>query len=267
MVGSWLPERHQQVFVTVWDIATNKTGGYVLSRVVLAAVSCAAHALVFWILGVPYWLAMGLFAGVIGQLVPTVGTYLGVAIPALLASFVDPIDVVWIIAFATVYQQIENYVLTPRISRATMDVHPAVALAAVIGGVALLGPIGAVVGIPLAAAGVAVMETYRRQHALTPELAARTKGERPPQDEGDVLAGDPTTEVPAGLPLSELPEILARDLNSAVADLDAASEDLHSATRTLRAPASEAVAGGNPSDHSNDPPARIVVASSSESRE
>ena len=68
-----------------------------------------------------------------------IGTYIGVAIPALFAAFHDPIDVVWIIIFATVYQQIESYVFTPRVSRATMDVHPAIALGSVFVGFAFFG--------------------------------------------------------------------------------------------------------------------------------
>ena len=61
------------------------------------------------------------------------------------------IHAIWIIVFATVYQQIESYVFTPRVSRATMDVHPAIALGSVFVGVGLFGVIGAIIGIPLAA--------------------------------------------------------------------------------------------------------------------
>ncbi|MSX39194.1 MAG: AI-2E family transporter, partial [Actinobacteria bacterium] len=109
-IGSWLPLKSQQVFVTVWDIAVTKTGGFVVSKVVLATMSAFFHAAFFAIIGVPYWLPMGIFAGVVSQFIPTIGTYIGVAIPALFAAFTDPIDVVWIIVFATIYQNIESYV-------------------------------------------------------------------------------------------------------------------------------------------------------------
>jgi predicted PurR-regulated permease PerM len=200
-IGSWLPLGSQKVFVTVWDIAVTKTGGFVVSKVVLATVSAFFHCGFFLIIDVPYWLPMGIFAGVVSQFIPTIGTYIGVAIPALFAAFNDPLDVVWIIAFATVYQQIESYVFTPRISRATMDVHPAIALGSVFVGFAFFGPIGAIIGIPLAAAVIAVIETYGQRHELVPELQVRTKGEKPAKAD-DVLGGDPEVVVPAGRPLT-----------------------------------------------------------------
>ncbi|MGB8381545.1 MAG: AI-2E family transporter, partial [Dermatophilaceae bacterium] len=83
-----------------------------------------------------------------------------------------PINVLWIILFATIYQQFENYVFTPRVSRRTMDVHPAIALASVILGAALLGPVGALIGIPLAAAILAIVDTYSQRQQLVPELIA-----------------------------------------------------------------------------------------------
>jgi predicted PurR-regulated permease PerM len=202
-IGSWLPLRSQKVFVTVWDIAVTKTGGFVVSKVVLATMSAFFHCTFFYIIQVPYWLPMGIFAGVVSQFIPTIGTYIGVAIPALFAAFNDPLDVVWIIIFATVYQQIESYVFTPRVSRATMDIHPAIALGSVFVGFAFFGPIGAIIGIPLAAAVIAIIETYADRHELVPELQVRTKGEKPSRP-GDTLSGDTSLVVPAGRPLSEV---------------------------------------------------------------
>ena len=200
-IGSWLPLRSQKVFVTVWDIAVTKTGGFVVSKVVLATLSAFFHCTFFYLIQVPYWVPMGSFAGVVSQFIPTIGTYIGVAIPALFAAFDHPLNVVWIIAFATVYQQIESYVFTPRVSRATMDIHPAIALGSVFVGFAFFGPIGAIIGIPLAAAVIAIIETYLDRHELVPELQVRTKGEKPPKP-GDVLSGDPSLVVPAGKPLA-----------------------------------------------------------------
>jgi predicted PurR-regulated permease PerM len=202
-IGSWLPLRYQKVFVQVWDIAVTKTGGFVVSKVVLASMSAFFHCGFFYLINVPYWLPLGIFAGVVSQFIPTIGTYIGVAIPAIFAALQDPIDVIWIILFATVYQQIENYVFTPRVSRATMDIHPAIALGSVFVGFAFFGPIGAIIGIPLAAAIIAVIETYGDRYELLPELAVRTKGEKPTRP-GDSLGGSTDTVVPAGEPLTQV---------------------------------------------------------------
>lgn len=171
-IGSYLPPRYQRVVVTVWAIAVEKTGGFVISKLVLAGLSATFHILFFWLIDVPFWFPLGLLAGIVGQFIPAVGTYIGVVLPALFTLVDKPINAVWIAVFATVYQQLENYVFTPRISRQTMNVHPGIALAAVFVGAGLWGPVGALIGIPVTAAILTILETYRAQHELLPELAA-----------------------------------------------------------------------------------------------
>lgn len=167
-VASWLPPARQVMFIRIWDISVHKAGGFVISKVALATLSAVFHCGFFYLISVPYWLPMGIFAGVVSQFIPTIGTYIGVALPALFAVFEDPIDVIWIILFATVYQQIENYVFTPRISNKTMDINSGVALASVFIGAALFGPIGAIIGIPLAAIVIAVLEAYGQRYEIHP---------------------------------------------------------------------------------------------------
>jgi predicted PurR-regulated permease PerM len=166
------PER-QVIFLNVWDISVQKAGGFVISKIALATLSAIAHVGFFWFIDIPYWLPMGIFAGVVSQFIPTIGTYIGVALPALFAAFSDPLDIIWIILFATIYQQIENYVFTPRISTATMDINSGVALASVFIGAALFGPIGAIIGIPLAAIIIAVMEAYTKRYTVHPDIDKR----------------------------------------------------------------------------------------------
>ena len=88
-----------------------------------------------------------------------------------------------------------------------MDIHPAIALGSVFVGFAFFGPIGAIIGIPLAAAVIAVIETYGDRYELVPELAVRTKGEKPTKP-GDSLGGAPDVVVPAGESLSQIAEEL-----------------------------------------------------------
>ena len=171
-LASGMNPRRQKVFVSITDITTAKTGGYVASKIVLAGLSALFHGIFFALIGVPYWLPFALLAGVTAQFVPLVGTYIGVALPVLATVFVSPWRAIAIVAFATVYQQIESYYFTPRVSAKTMDVNPAIALAAVFVGTAIWGPLGALIGIPLAAAGVSILQTYRRSYDLVPEAAA-----------------------------------------------------------------------------------------------
>ncbi len=171
----WMPPERQRVAGTVWEITAEKTGGYVVSKIVLAAMSAFFHGAFFWLIGLPSWLPMALLVGITAQFIPMIGTYIGIIIPVIVALFSDPLDAVWIIAFATVYQQIETYYFTPRISRRTMDVHPAIALAAVFVGAAIWGPLGAIIGIPLAAAGVAIAQTYGRRYEIVADVQAEAE--------------------------------------------------------------------------------------------
>ena len=170
-VAVWLPPGRQLILGEVWDIAEQKTGGYVASKVVLAALSAFFHGVFFLALGLPGWLPLALLAGITAQFVPVIGTYIGVAAPVIVALADQPIDAVWIVLFAIVYQQIETYLLTPRISRRTMEVNPAIALAAVFVGAAIWGPIGAIIGVPIAAVVVSVIQTYGRRYELVEHLA------------------------------------------------------------------------------------------------
>lgn len=195
-IGSWLSPAHQDVFVTVWDIAVAKTGGYVVSKVELAALSAIFHGVFFSWIEVPYWLPMALLVGMLAQFIPVLGTYLGVIIPVLFVVFTDPWRALWIVLFAMVYQQIETYLFTPRVSRRTMDVNSGIALASVFVGSALWGVIGALIGIPLAAAAVALLDTYGHRHELVPALAVgpdRNLDDEQPSDD----TPDPVTPGPA----------------------------------------------------------------------
>ncbi len=178
----WLPPDRQLVLVAVWDTAEQKTGGYVASKVVLAAISAFFHGVFFWAIGLPGWLPLGLLAGITAQFIPVIGTYIGVAVPVLVALAEKPVIAVWIVLFAIVYQQIETYILTPRISRRTMHVNPAIALAAVFIGAAIWGPIGAIIGVPIAAVVVSIVETYGRRYQLIPHLTS-------PGDSSEASAG------------------------------------------------------------------------------
>ena len=170
IIGSWMNPAAQEVFVTTWDVTVQKTGGFVVSKFMMAALSTTAHAIFFAVIGVPYWLPMAIITGITSQFIPTIGTYLGILIPMLFTLFSEPVDALFIAVFATLYQQFENYFISPRISERTMDVHPAIAFGSVIVFANLFGAMGAVVSIPLAAALVSLIDTYGHRYELIPAL-------------------------------------------------------------------------------------------------
>ncbi|MBB4946578.1 putative PurR-regulated permease PerM [Kitasatospora gansuensis] len=181
-VCSLLPPAKQAEVLRAWEIALAKTGGYLYSRALLAIASTLAHWIMFSILGLPYAAALAVWVGVMSQFVPTIGTYLAGALPILVALTVEPVDAFWVLVFVIVYQQIENYLLHPRITARTVDVHPAVAFGSVIAGAALLGAVGALIAIPVAATLQGFVGTYVRRYevATDPRIdrGADRKGRR-----------------------------------------------------------------------------------------
>ena len=169
-IGSMMNSSAQQVLDTTWDITVKKTGGYVISKLIMAAAAGTAHAIFFSIIGVPYWLPLAIITGVTSQFIPTIGTYLGVLIPVLFVVFTDPKLALYIIIFAGLYQQLENYLISPRLSKITMDIHPAIAFGSVIVFANLFGVVGAFVSVPIAAAMVALFDTYGKRYELISEL-------------------------------------------------------------------------------------------------
>jgi predicted PurR-regulated permease PerM len=168
-VLSVLAPRRQREVLRAWDVAVEQTGGYVYSRALLAAASATATGAFLWLIGVPNPLALGIWVGLVSQFVPTVGTYLAGALPTLVALLSSPLDAVWVVAFIVAYQQVENYLLAPRVTARTMSLHPAVAFGAVVAGAALLGGVGALLALPAAATLQAFGATYIRRHEVVEE--------------------------------------------------------------------------------------------------
>ena len=165
-ICSVLPPERQRLVLGLWELAIHKTGGYLYSRLLLATFSAASSWIAFAIIGVPSPLALALWMGVVSQFVPVIGTYIGGALPLLIALLNDPPHAIWVIAFLLIYQQIENYLLAPRISAATMAIHPAVAFGAAIAGASIIGPIGALLALPAAAIIQAFVSSYLERHEV-----------------------------------------------------------------------------------------------------
>jgi len=191
-IAQLLPERSQRLFSTVWDLTTTKTGGYVSARVVLATINGSTSAFVFWLIGMPSWLALGLWTGIVAQFVPTIGTYISIALPVLVGlASPNPWIGVAALVWAIVYQQVENLTIEPRISAKAVDVHPAVSFASVMIGTALFGVAGALLSIPVAAVILALVDIYVRRHELLPELRVAAAAPIPPDPgTGNGAVGD-----------------------------------------------------------------------------
>jgi predicted PurR-regulated permease PerM len=159
------PARQQRLLST-WELAANKTGGYLYSRALLALLSTIFHWIVFQAVGTPAPIALALWVGIISQFLPVVGTYIAGALPVLLSFVNSPIDAMIVLIAIVVYQQIENYLFSPRITARTMELHPAIAFGSALAGAALLGGVGAILALPAAAMAQAIISNWGDRHQV-----------------------------------------------------------------------------------------------------
>lgn len=198
--GMFTPSR-QAVVLTIWQVFVTKVGGYVTARVILALCSATAHTIFLAIIDMPYWLALGLWIGVISQFVPTIGTYIAVTLPVAVGLTSDqPLDGILILAFAIAYQQIENLILDPRVSSRAVNVHPGVSFASVLLGAQLFGVAGGLLAVPVAATLSTIFELYKKRYDISPDAeamarAAAIASDRDPED-SDEEASPSSEEAP-----------------------------------------------------------------------
>jgi len=166
---SFLPARRQREALRIWEVAVEKTGGYVYSRTILAALSAAVTTGFLLLLDVDFALALGIWVGVLGQFLPVIGTYLGAVLPVLVALADDPIKAVWVAVGLVAYQQLENFLIGPKVTSRTMAIHPAVSVGAIIVGGSLMGASGVVLALPVAAIVQAVISTTIDRHQVIAE--------------------------------------------------------------------------------------------------
>jgi predicted PurR-regulated permease PerM len=123
--------------------------------------------------------ALAVWVGLVSQFLPVIGTYLAGALPVLVALAIRPSTAIWLLGFIVLYQQFENYVLLPRVTARTMELHAAVAFGAAIAGAALFGPVGAILALPLAASVQSFLVMYGQRHEIVDSHLTIVQERRP----------------------------------------------------------------------------------------
>ena len=141
--------RRPRVGLLVDEVLT-RVGGYVLGNIATSIVAGVVAFTFLVIVGVPYPVALAMLVALL-DLIPLIGASLAALVCVTVAFFVSvPVGLITA-AFFLVYQQVENYVLIPRVMKRTVDVSPIVTVIAVLIGGTLLGVVGALLAIPVAA--------------------------------------------------------------------------------------------------------------------
>jgi predicted PurR-regulated permease PerM len=137
-------------FINISEQVANSVGRYVMGQMTIAFINATLGFIVMSIIGVPFALLLAFIAFVFA-LIPLVGPVTGAIVITLVALSASPVTALVIAIYYAIYLQLEAYLISPRVMRKAVDVPGAVVVVAALAGGALLGVLGALVAIPVAA--------------------------------------------------------------------------------------------------------------------
>ncbi len=145
-----VPRSRRQRVSFLSEEISRRVGGYFLGQIAVATLNGVLSYVMMKVVGVPYSAVLAVSVGILG-LIPMVGATLGAVLVVVVALFQSGTAALIVAAYYLVYQQIENYVVAPRIMQRTVAVPGAVTVVAALAGGTLFGVVGALMAIPVAA--------------------------------------------------------------------------------------------------------------------
>jgi predicted PurR-regulated permease PerM len=174
-VARILGREDREEFHGIYEEAIQRVGGYVLGNLLVSAIAGITSFIALSIIGVPFAAALA-FVVAITDLIPTVGAIIGAVVASSVAAFVGVPELIATVAWFVVYQQVENYLIQPRVMGKTIEMSAALVILAVLIGGALLGVVGALLAIPTAA----IIKVLFRELYLEDRVADVRAEERAP---------------------------------------------------------------------------------------
>lgn len=150
-VGTIVGEERETSYRFMVAILSRSVGGYMRSMVITSFVNGVLAFIGLLIAGHPYAALMGVLTGLL-HLIPVLGPWISAFAATLLALFYSPVLAVWTLIICMVAQNVTDNVVSPKVMQSSVQIHPAMNLAALVVGSTLMGAIGMVVAIPLCAA-------------------------------------------------------------------------------------------------------------------
>ena len=154
-----LPSNVSSSIDQVWRIGVSKAGGFIVAKVILGVLASIVLSVSFLLIGLPSPIALGVAAGILSQLIPVVGTFLGGLVPFIASISLGTNAMIATVVVLLAYQIIENYFISPRVTKSTMEIHPAIAVFSTLFGAYTLGGVGAILALPVAATVQGVIGT------------------------------------------------------------------------------------------------------------
>ena len=161
-----LPDSVSTSIDQVWTIGVSKAGGFIVAKVILGVLASIVLSVSFLIIGLPSPIALGVAAGILSQLIPVVGTFLGGLVPFIASISLGTSAMIATVLVLLIYQVIENYFVSPRVTKSTMEIHPAIAVFSTLFGAYTLGGVGAILALPVAATVQGVIGTIVKNRKL-----------------------------------------------------------------------------------------------------
>ena len=154
---SLVPASRRERVGKLTNAVIERIGLFVGSQILIAAMAGVFVVLLASILGMPSPIAIGMIVFVVA-LIPLIGHFIGSGVVTLIALTQSPL--IGLIAFVSyvVYVQIENYVVTPRIMKRTLSVPGAVTIISALIGSSLLGLVGGLLAVPVAASIILILD-------------------------------------------------------------------------------------------------------------
>ena len=161
LIQSLVPRKHRRVTRDTWVLIDMKLGAFVRGQFVLVVIVATVLSFAFWLDGEPYWLLIGVFAGLV-ELIPIVGPLAAGAV-AIGAG----LTVSWVVALGAgiavlVLRQLQDYVIAPRVMGHAVGLSPLVVLVSVVAVGYLLGPIWVLIATPIAAVVATLVDVVVR---------------------------------------------------------------------------------------------------------
>ncbi len=161
-----LPDSVSTSIDQVWTIGVSKAGGFIVAKVILGVLASIVLSVSFLIIGLPSPIALGVAAGILSQLIPVVGTFLGGLVPFIASISLGTTAMIATVLVLLIYQVVENYFVSPRVTKSTMEIHPAIAVFSTLFGAYTLGGVGAILALPVAATVQGVIGTIVKNRKL-----------------------------------------------------------------------------------------------------
>jgi predicted PurR-regulated permease PerM len=146
-----IPPGRREEIKGLMDRIGTAVGGFFRGQLLVALFVGVASSIGLWAIGLPYWLLVGMVAGIF-NLVPLVGPFIGGGLAVIIALVSgEPLKAVWAALVLLAVQQIDNHLISPNVMGRTVQLHPVVVMLALLVGASFAGLFGMLVVVPLVA--------------------------------------------------------------------------------------------------------------------